>query len=145
MTINRAMIDSQLSTVSELPYLSKSMFFSCLDKVANFKVEGDRNVETSAWKELLDSSYLAAVNERLEEVPTDIGGYIRLLVEHTDAYLTGEGISPTDMRTIRNSLHGYFLTKPQFDDLAKTSGTFNNNVTLVTTPLVLDVLASSWK
>ena len=145
MTINRAMIDSQLSTVSELPYLSKSMFFSCLDKVANFKVEGDRSVETSAWKELLDSSYLAAVNERLEEVPTDIGGYIRLLVERTDAYLTGEGISPTEMRTIRNSLHGYFLTKPQFDDLAKTSGTFNNNVTLVTTPLVLDVLASSWK
>lgn len=145
MTVNRAMIDAQLCIVTELPYLSKVLFFSCLDKLANLKTAGGTTGnEESTWNEQFDGSNLAAVRERLQQVPTDIGEYIRWLTSHAADIIASERLNPQDFRAIRNSLHGYYLRRSQFPDLAKTSGTFNNDITLVTTPLVLDALNSSW-
>lgn len=146
MTMNRAICDAVLCVISELPYMSKIFFFACLDKLANFSVMiGADSDETQAWKQLLDVSFLEGTRDVLKAVPDYAGDYLRWIVEHTTEEMRVEKISPLDLRDLRNTHHGYGLRPEIVTRLMQKSGEFNNDITLVVTPLILYFLSQMWK
>lgn len=146
MTIDRAMCDAVLAVTTELPYVSKVFFFACLDKLANFAVLTRMcSDEVEAWKWLVDTSFLGEVRGTLELIPGVAGEYLRWIVEHAIEELRVGGLSSTDLRDLRNTHHGYGLRPEVVARLMARSGEFNNDITLVVTPLILHFMSRPWK
>jgi len=146
MTINRAICDAQLCATSELPYMTKVFFFGCLDKLANLMLLLDPgNDEVDAWRRLVDRRFLSTeVLNTLKSVPGRAGEYLRWVVERAVEEMRVENLSSQDLRDIRNSRHGYKLHQATFDRLMRRSGEFNNDITLIATPLILYFLSKNW-
>lgn len=147
MTVNRAICDCQLCVNSESPYMAKVFFFSCLDKLANLmvtlRIEKD---ETEAWRLLMDEEFLRfKVLTSLENITCNIGTYVRYIVEHVLEEMEMDNLTPSDLRDIRNSQHGYNLRPKTLLRLMRKTGEINNDITLIATPLVLYFLSHSWK
>jgi hypothetical protein len=145
MTFNRAVYDSVLAASSQLPYMAKSFFFSCLDKLANLLTYGQscRNTETEKWESLLSSTFLRGeLVERMYSIPCSAGKQLAAIVLDIADTMEIEEISPSLLRLYRNSGHGYDLSKA--DCLHEHSGEINNDISLLATPLILYALSESW-
>jgi hypothetical protein len=146
MTFSRAVCDCVLSVSSELPYMSKVFFFSCLDKLANLHVQSSACLsEQSAWERLVDKSFLSGeLTDFLSTVPNPIGKLLSGLVSSVCNELEYSELSPTYFRDFRNTLHGYKLRPGIVKRIYEHSGELNNDMTLLATPLVLYYLAKKW-
>lgn len=148
MTVNRAITDALISVTSELPYISMVFFFSFLDKIANImhllKIE---NSEFDAWKKIVNKDFLSFdVLETLHKVPNNAGEHLINIVTSVVKELEYSELSPEDLRDIRNTHHGYNLTRSEsIDRLMTKDGELNNDITLIVTPLILYLFTLSWK
>jgi len=147
MTINRAMCDAQICVTTQLPYISKVFFFACLDKLANLMVLLNIGTdEVEAWKRLIDREFLdTEVIPELKDIPNTAGEYLRWIVEHVSEQMKFDDLSPENLRDIRNSHHGYKLRPVVFNRLMEKTGEFNNDITLILTPLTLFFLSKKWE
>jgi hypothetical protein len=147
MTANRVVCDALLCSVVELPYMSKTLFFACLDKLANLmnKVGAvTAGGETDIWKLLVSPEFL-----RSEVVPVmrAIGGHMGEELVSTVEWVCEDVLdhmSADELYMLRNSSHGYFLRGEQWQELMTRSGDVRNDLTLLATPLALWALAQPW-
>lgn len=148
MTVNRAITDAIISVTSELPYISMVFFFSFLDKLANImfllKIE---NSESDAWKKIVSKDFLSSeVLETLQNVPNKAGSHLTNIIISAVKELEFCELSPENLRDIRNTHHGYNLTRPgSIDRLMTKDGELNNDIPLIVTPLILYLFTISWK
>ncbi|HML04422.1 MAG TPA: hypothetical protein VK426_01480 [Methanobacterium sp.] len=148
MTVNRSIADAIMSVTSELPYISMIFFFGFLDKLANImnllKID---NSETDAWKKIVNKDFLSSeVFETLQKVPNKSGEHLTNIITSVIEELEYSELSPEDLRDIRNTHHGYNLTrKGAIDRLMTKNGEFNNDITLIVTPLLLYLFTIPWK
>ncbi len=147
MTVNRAIFDAQLSVTSELPYMSKVFFFNFLDKLANIMVLLKlENNEAKAWSKLVDADFICNnVLKLIEEIPNRSGTYFVDLVINVINELKMGDISPQDLRDIRNTNHGYNVRLNIIKRLMKKDGEMNNDIPLITIPLLLYFYSLTWK
>ena len=148
MTVNRAIIDALLSITSELPYISMVFFFSFLDKLAN--IMHLLNIEKSeheAWIKIVNTDFLSSeVLKTLQEVPNIAGEYLTNIVTSVIEELEHSETTHEDLRDIRNTHHGYNLTrKGSIDRLMTKDGELNNDIPLIATPLLIYLFTLSWK
>ncbi|HEX3013430.1 MAG TPA: hypothetical protein VHO92_04040 [Methanobacterium sp.] len=148
MTVNRAINDAVISVTSELPYISMVFFFSFLDKLANImhllKIE---NSEVDAWKKIVNKDFLSSeVLETLQKVPNKAGEHLTNIITSVVKELEYCELSPEDLRDIRNTHHGYNLTRSgSINRLMTKDGELNNDITLIVTPLILYLFTLPWK
>lgn len=146
MTFSRAVCDAVLSVSTQLPYISKVFFFSCIDKLANIQfLISDFNSEIEAFKRLVHTSFLQ--NELVNFVsgiPDTMGKELTGIVQWVSQELAADNVTPEVLRDIRNTHHGYGLRQDTVERLFKHSGELNNDITLLATPLVLFVLSRRW-
>lgn len=146
MTFSRAVCDSVLSVSTQLPYISKVFFFSCLDKLANLFVHiNPHKSETALWKQLVDKAFLdGELRKFLSHVPNPAGEELSKLVSWISDEIEFSKLSPMIIRDFRNTVHGYKLRSEIVERIYKHTGELNNDITLLTTPLILFFLAKSW-
>jgi hypothetical protein len=148
MTVNRSIADAIMSVTSELPYISMIFFFSFLDKMANImyllKIE---NSEAEAWKKIVNKDFLSSeVLKTLQKVPNKAGEHLANIITSAIEKLEYCELSPEDLRDVRNTHHGYNLTRPgSIDRLMTKDGELNNDITLIITPLILYLFTLPWK
>lgn len=148
MTVNRAIADAILSISSQLPYMSMTFFFNFLDKMANImhllNIEND---DVTAWKKFIDKDFLSnEVLETIKEVPGKVGEHLRNVITNVVEELEYSELSPDDLRDLRNTNHGYYLTRPaSFNRLMKKDGELNNDIPLIATPLIVYLFSIPWK
>lgn len=147
MTFSRAVSDCVLSISAQLPYMSKVFFFACVDKISNLSVHLEFDTsERDAWNRLTDASFLSnELGTFLQEVPGPAGSYLRGIVEWAADNMRIDKVTPTVLRDIRSSHHGYALRPDVVSRLFAASGELHNDITLLTTPLLLYVLGQTWK
>jgi hypothetical protein len=147
MTMNRAIIDSQIAVTSELPYISKVFFFNFLDKAANIMtILNMGNTDTEAWEKLVDPNFIKKnVLKVIENIPNNAGEYLMELVKSIVVEFETEDIKPVDLRDMRNTNHGYNLKKQSVDRLMEKDGEISNDITLLATPLILYLFSIHWK
>ena len=85
------------------------------------------------------------VCESLQDVPNTAGDYIRWILENTIKEMQIQNISSEALRDLRNTHHGYGLREEIVTRLMQKSGEFNNDITLIVTPLILYFLTQQWK
>ena len=81
----------------------------------------------------------------LQGVPGPAGSYFRGVVEWATDQMRIDKVTPTVLRDIRNSHHGYALRQEVVSRLFSTPGELHNDVTLLATPLLLYLLDQPWK
>ncbi|KSV18889.1 hypothetical protein DA01_07895 [Dehalococcoides mccartyi] len=146
MTINRAMCDALLSITSELPYISKTFFFSCLDKLANFSLLiGYTKTEPQFWKDYFEPNFLDQIKKGLKMSTNPMSDHINWIIEQSIDNLRVDGISGQDLKDLRNSCHGYYLNNKTTLRLFKKTGELNNDITLVLLPFILYFLTREWR
>jgi hypothetical protein len=147
MTFNRAACDGILAAAAQLPYMSKVFLFACLDKLANILVQiGLFENDTSAWKHLVSDTFLSGeLLEILRGIPSAVGECLTHIVQKVCLDIKIEEITPELLRDYRNSHHGYGLNRDSVERLFRHSGEIHNDVTLLSTPLVLYTLCQRWK
>ncbi len=146
MTFNRAACDGILAATVQLPYISKTFFFACIDKLANILVQiGLFEKDITAWKHLTSDQFLSGeLLEFVRGIPSPVGEALANTVEEACLDLKYDAITPELLRDYRNSHHGYGLTRDAVERLFQHSGEINNDVTLLATPLVLHTLYRKW-
>jgi hypothetical protein len=146
MTYSRAAFDCILSVMSQLPYLSRSMFFSCLDKLANLGMQiGIGEDETTLWKSFIGLDFLTTELEPFAKtIPDSAGQELHTTVCAVIDIIKITGITPDLLRDMRNTHHGYKLKKGSIERLFAHSGEVDNDITLLATPLCFYFLAKSW-
>ncbi|MFX0139203.1 MAG: hypothetical protein ACFFDN_36515 [Candidatus Hodarchaeota archaeon] len=146
MTINRAMCEVQLCIIHMMPYLSKILFFNCLDKLANFNnvIENGIN-ETQSFKRFFNIEFLEnVVLEKLKEIPDEIGDFIRNVLLNIITIIEDEDLNPNYMRAMRNSIHGYHLHENNLEQLMERSADINNYIVNLVIPLIFYYLSLNW-
>lgn len=146
MTVNRAIYDAVLCVVNQLPYISKTFFFACLDKIANFRVQiGQASNDTEAWLRLVEVDFLRGeLTESLRQIPGAAGEHFRSVVDWAAEELEDDDLSPEDLWDMRCSNHGYGLRGERWPRLMARTGELNNDITLIVTPLLLYALNMTW-
>jgi len=146
MTFSRAVCDCLLSTTSDLPYMSKTYFFACLDKLANvMRFIGRSSDDVVAWRLFFNEEFLRdELSEFLKEIPGSFGQFHIDTVEWVADHIRLEQLTPQLLRFYRNTHHGYNLHENQVEALYGHSGEINNDVTLLVTPLLMYVLGQKW-
>ncbi|AUB54982.1 hypothetical protein BK007_02410 [Methanobacterium subterraneum] len=148
MTVNRAITDALISVTSELPYMSMVFFFSFLDKLANvmylLKIETS---EVNAWKMIVNTDFLSSkVIKTLKKVPNKAGEHFINIISSVTEELEYNELSPETLRNIRNTHHGYNLTRlGSIERLMTEDGELNNDIPLIVTPLLIYLFTLSWK
>lgn len=143
MTINRAIFDAQLCISSELPYMSKIFFFSCLDKLANIMwLTNMEKSEPDAWNKLLDEKFLCGeVLDIFKCIEGNAGAYMQDTIKLAIREMKLDNISPQDLRDLRNTHHGYKLRTNTINRIMEKTGEFNNSITLIILPLLLFLMS----
>lgn len=146
MTINRAIYDSLICVTTEIPYVSKSFFFNCLDKLSNLlKQLGFVNNETNAWKILISENFLEEdVKRTIMNLKGNCCDYFTRTIDYVTREMNIGKINPDLLRSLRNSHHGYNLHPNNFNALIRHSGEINNDITSIITPLILYFLSIKW-
>jgi hypothetical protein len=147
MTFNRAACDGILAAAAQLPYMSKVFFFACLDKLANIFVQiGLFKNDATAWKHLVSEGFLSGeLLEFLRGIPSAVGECLINIVKKVSLDMKIDEITPELLRDFRNSHHGYGLNRNAVERLFSHSGEIHNDVTLLSTPLVLFTLSQRWQ
>jgi hypothetical protein len=146
MTFSRAAVDAILAVSTQLPYMSKVFFFTCLDKLANMLVQINAfDSETNAWSHLVSLSFLEGeLQDFMAEIPGAAGRALRSIVVWVSENLQIDNITPEILRDYRNSHHGYHLRAEIVKRIYNHSGELHNDITLLATPLILYVLSRQW-
>ncbi|UCC20181.1 MAG: hypothetical protein JSV62_02540 [Promethearchaeota archaeon] len=146
MTINRAMCEAQLCIIHMLPYLSKILFFNCLDKLANFNTAIENGIdEAQSFKQFFNIDFLEnVVLQKLKEIPDDIGDFIRNLLNEIIIIIQDDNLNPNYMRALRNSVHGYHLYENNLQQLMERSADVNNFIVNLVIPLIFYYLLLDW-
>jgi len=146
MTINRAMCEAQLCIIHMMPYLSKILFFNCLDKLANFNTVIENGInEIQSFKRFFNIEFLEnVVLEKLKEIPDEIGDFIRNVLSNTITIIEDEDLNPNYMRAMRNSIHGYHLYENNLEQLMERSADINNYIVNIVIPLIFYYLSINW-
>lgn len=127
MTFNRAMNECMLCIIHVLPYISKVLFFSCLDKLANFfKVLENGTHDTDFFKKFFDIDFLTNILEKLRAIPNEIGEFLQGVLKNIIDIINSEELTPEYMRAMRNSVHGYNLNERNLSQLMARSADVNN-------------------
>jgi len=110
--------------ISELPYLTKLLFFGVLDKYANLYVQRElesKGNEVKIWKRLLTYDfYESTLKPAIQDIPDAVGEYIRHSAAWIYKDLAHNGPrSPEVMRELRNSYPGWH---PAHRQIAKPFG-----------------------
>lgn len=145
MTFNRAMTECLLCIIHILPYLSKILFFSCLDKLANFfKVLENGTDDTNYFKKFFDIDFLTDVLEKLRVIPSKIGKFLQDILKNVIDIIESEELTPEYMRAMRNSVHGYNLRENNLNQLMSRSADVNNYIVNLVIPLTFYFLLIDW-
>lgn len=146
MTINRAMCEGQLCIIHRLPYLSKILFFNCLDKLANFNITIENGItEDLAFKRFFKVDFLKnVVLEKLKDIPDEIGDFFRVLLRNIINIIEDENLTPEYMKAMRNSIHGYNLRENNLNQLMERSADINNYIVNLLIPLIFYYLLLDW-
>ena len=145
MTFNRAMTDCMLCVIHILPYLSKLLFFSCLDKLANFfKVLENGTHDADYFKKFFDTDFLTEVLEKLRDIPCEIGKFFQSILKKAIYIIESEELTPEYMRAMRNSVHGYNLKERNLSQLMARSADVNNSIVNLVIPLTFYFLLIDW-
>ena len=131
LTLNRLAVDMSMIEITELPYLTKLLFFGMLDKFANLYIQlglESKENETKVWKTFLTKGfYENQVKNALLKIPGQVGE----IMTHNAEWIFGEledfGPSPEIARELSNSYHGYGINN--IDMLIGHSGEMNNDMT----------------
>lgn len=147
MTINRAMCEGQLCIIHKLPYLSKILFFNCLDKLANFNTVIENGLrENLAFKRFFKVEFLKkVVLEKLKDIPDKIGEFYRVILQNTINIIDDENLTPEYMKAMRNSIHGYNLRENNLKQLMERTADINNYIVNLVIPLMFYYLSLDWK
>jgi len=145
MTFNRAMTECMLCIIHILPYLSKILFFSCLDKLANFfKVLENGTYDADYFKKFFDIDFLTDVLEKLRAIPSEIGEFFQGILKNVIDIIESEELTPEYMRAMRNSVHGYNLKESSLSQLMSRSADVNNYIVNLVIPLTFYFLLIDW-
>ena len=145
MTFNRAMTECMLCIIHILPYLSKMLFFSCLDKLANFfKVLENGTHDADFFKKFFDIDFLTDILEKLKAIPSEIGEFLQSVLKNVINIIESEELTPDYMRAMRNSIHGYNLRESSLSLLMARSADVNNYVVNLVIPLTFYFLLIDW-
>ena len=149
MTINRAICDAIICSISFLPYVAKVFFFNTLDKLSNIidflNLFGNAKNEIEIWKQLLKPDFLEKeVLNVINRLPSNPGKFLRSTVEFAIDKIRNNSLTPDFFRFIRNTHHGYFLKNRNLKKLLTSPGEFNNDITLLSIPLIMYLLSLSW-
>jgi|GEM_PF-2273199 len=147
MTVNRIIVDAQLSVTAELPYISKVFFFNFLDKLANIMtLLNNESNDTDEWKKLVSKDFICNnVLKSVQEVPNEIGEYLVNIVTFAVKEMEYSELNPLALRDIRNTNHGYNLRPNIVNRLMEKDGEINNNIPLIVTPYLLYLFSIPWK
>lgn len=147
MTVNRAIVDAQISVTAELPYISKVFFFNFLDKLANIMtLLNNSSKDTEEWDELVSKEFICNnVLKIVQTVPNKAGEYLVNIVKFVVKELEYAELNPIDLRDMRNTNHGYNLRPNIINRLMKKDGEINNNIPLIATPYLLYLFSIPWK
>ena len=128
LTLNRLAIDTRIIQTSHLPYLMKLLLFGVLDKYANLYVQlGLECEEEKVWQHLLAREfYENEVEKALGDMPGQVGETLRAEAHWIYEHLADYGPAPEVMRQLRNSYHGYGISK--IDVLLGHSGEVHNDI-----------------
>ncbi|HEY3275192.1 MAG TPA: hypothetical protein VGJ94_01120 [Syntrophorhabdaceae bacterium] len=146
MTFNRAVCDGTLAVASELPYMAKTFFFGCLDKLANIMAQiGRFDNDAAAWRYLMSEefwagdllNFVSGISEFPKTIFTSIIEYVCMSLRHDE-------VTMQLLRDVRNSIHGYSLRPDSVERLFRHSGNFDNDIPLLATPILLYILSMPW-
>ncbi len=82
--------------------------------------------------------------EGLSHVPNPAGEDLSQLVSFISDEIKFSKLSLMIIRDFRNTIHGYKLRSEIVERIYRHSGELNNDITLLSTPLILFFLAKSW-
>jgi len=140
-------VDAQLAVTTELPYISKVFFFNFLNKLANImkllKIEDN---ETETWLRLVNQDFICkTVLKTIKKIPNRAGEYLTDVVNLAVEEMKIGELTPSDLLDIINTHHGYNIKSQSINRLMKKDGEINNDIPLLTTPLLIYLFSIPWK
>jgi hypothetical protein len=154
-TYNRACCDCILATSIEHPYMAKTFFFACIDKISNILYGmGKYKKDQEALMHLYSDEFLKReLTNFIKKIPGNYGEIFADRIKWAnfelkyDMPVYHEDDGPKDilnldlMRIYRNTIHGYFLRDKDVKLLYKHSGEINNDITCLALPILLYALS----
>jgi len=147
MTLNRAIFDAQMSIIYEIPYTAKSYFFGLVDKLANIQAQLNNlkpREEKDYWRKLVSVNFIQDnLKSRAKRLSGVIGKHYLFILEKIINQIEKEGHTEQDFLDMRNSLHGYGIRA--WKRMARKDGILNNNVVLLSAPLIFYLISRPFK